>query len=77
LRLGSADGISPKPPFRPLRLEAEAKRQTAKEPEKMSARTLFWSEAGFSFSCLNCFYLLSYACTEVYQNNLMLPNYGK
>ena len=23
--------------------------QTAKEPEKMSARTLFWPEAGFSF----------------------------
>jgi len=36
-----------KPPFRPPRLEAEAKRQTAKEPEKMSARTLFWPEAGF------------------------------
>jgi len=36
------------PPFRPPRLEAEAKRQTAKEPEKMSARTLFWPEAGFS-----------------------------
>jgi len=30
------------------RREAEAKRQTAKEPEKMSARTLFWPEAGFS-----------------------------
>ena len=47
-----------KSPFRPPRLacpteavrrrEAEAKRQTAKEPEKMSARTLFWPEAGFS-----------------------------
>jgi len=23
--------------------------QTAKEPEKMSARTLFWPEAGFSY----------------------------
>jgi len=45
---GSAGGIPPKPPFRPPRLEAEAKRQTAKEPEKMSARTLFWPEAGFS-----------------------------
>jgi len=44
---GSAGGIPPKPPFRPPRLEAEAKRQTAKEPEKMSARTLFWPEAGF------------------------------
>jgi len=29
------------------RLEAEAKRQTAKEPEKISARTSFWPEAGF------------------------------
>jgi len=46
---GSAGGIPPKPPFRPPRLEAEAKRQTTKEPEKMSARTLFWPEAGFSF----------------------------
>gem|GEM_PF-5772196 len=45
---GSAGGIPPDPPFRPPRLEAEAKRQTAKEPEKMSARTLFWPEAGFS-----------------------------
>ena len=44
---GSAGGIPPKPPFRPPRLEAEAKRQTTKEPEKMSARTLFWPEAGF------------------------------
>jgi len=31
----------------PAQGEAEAKRQTAKEPEKMSARTLFWPEAGF------------------------------
>jgi len=46
--IGLAGGIPPKPPFRPPRLEAEAKRQTAKEPEKMSARTLFWPEAGFS-----------------------------
>jgi len=56
---GSAGGrAKTKPPFRPPRLvypteavrrrEAEAKRQTAKEPEKMSARTLFWPEAGFS-----------------------------
>jgi len=48
--IGSAGGIPPKPPFRPPRLEAKAKRQTAKEPEKMPARTLFWPEAGFSFS---------------------------
>jgi len=34
-------------PFRPPRQKAEVKRQTAKEPEKMSARTLFWPEAGF------------------------------
>jgi len=47
---GSAGGIPPELPFRPPRSEAEAKRQTAKEPEKMSARTLFWPEAGFSFS---------------------------
>ena len=57
---GSAGGrAKTKPPFRPPRLvypteavrrrEAEAKRQTTKEPEKMSARTLFWPEAGFSF----------------------------
>jgi hypothetical protein len=46
--IGSAGGIPPKPTFRPPRLEAEAKRQTAKESEKMSARTLFWPEAGFS-----------------------------
>lgn len=45
---GEAGGIPPEPPFRPPRPEAEAKRQTAKEPEKMSARTLFWPEAGFS-----------------------------
>jgi len=38
---GSAGGIPPTPPFRPPRPEAEAKRQAAKEPEKMSARTLF------------------------------------
>jgi len=49
---GSAGGrAKTEPPFRPPRLacpteavrrrEAEAKRQTAKEPEKMSARTLF------------------------------------
>jgi len=43
---GSAGGIPPELPFRPPRSEAEAKRQTAKEP----ARTLFWPEAGFSFS---------------------------
>jgi len=49
--IGSAGGrAKTKPPFRPPRLEAKAKRQTAKEPEKMSARTLFWPEAGFSFS---------------------------
>jgi len=36
------------PLFRPPRPKAEAERQTAKEPEKMSARTLFWPEAGFS-----------------------------
>jgi len=47
--IGSAGGIPLEPPFRPPRLEAEAKRQTAKEPEKMSARTLFWPEAGFSY----------------------------
>jgi len=52
---GSAGGrAKTEPPFRPPRLarpprlEAEAKRQTAKEPEKISARTLFWPEAGFS-----------------------------
>jgi len=50
LLTGSAGGIPPEPPFRPPRPEAEAKRQTAKEPEKMSARTLFWPEAGFPFS---------------------------
>jgi hypothetical protein len=33
----SAGGIPPEPPFRPPRFEAEAKKQTAKEPEKMSA----------------------------------------
>jgi len=58
--IGSAGGrAKTEPPFRPPRLacptevvrrrEAEAKRQTAKEPEKISARTLFWPEAGFSF----------------------------
>jgi len=48
---GSAGGrAKTEPPFRPPRLEAEAKRQTAKEPERMSARTLFWPEADFSFS---------------------------
>jgi len=63
---GSAGGrAKTEPPFRPPRLacptnrrEAEAKRQTAKEPEKMLARTLFWPEAGFSFSCLNSYFLL-------------------
>ncbi|MDO9565843.1 MAG: hypothetical protein Q7J15_03790 [Candidatus Desulfaltia sp.] len=62
LRLGSAGGIPPKPPFRPPRLEAEAKRQTAKEPEKMSARTLFWLEAGFSSFLIGLFsfYLVVY-----------------
>jgi len=44
---GGQKFLPPKPPFRPPRLEAEAKRQTAKEPEKMSARILFWPEAGF------------------------------
>jgi len=39
---GSAGGrAKTEPPFRPPRPKAEAKRQTAKEPEKMSARTLF------------------------------------
>jgi len=57
---GSAGGLPPEPPFRSPRPKAEAKRQTAKEPEKMSARTLFWSEAGFSyFPCLFLFYLVS------------------
>jgi len=46
--IGSAGGIPPEPPFRPPRQKAGAERQTAKESEKMSARTLFWSEAGFS-----------------------------
>ncbi len=48
LLTGSAGGIPPEPSFRPPRPKAEAKKQTAKEPEKMSARTLFWPEAGFS-----------------------------
>jgi len=47
---GSAGGIPPEPPFRPPRQKAEAERQTAKEPGKMSTRTLFWPEAGFYFS---------------------------
>jgi len=43
-----AGGIfPPKTPFRPPRLEAETKRQTAKVSEKISARILFWPEAGF------------------------------
>jgi len=43
-----------RPTFRPPRQKAEAERQTAKEPEKMSARTLFWPEAGLSlFSLLD------------------------
>jgi hypothetical protein len=50
LLTGSAGGIPPEPPLRPPRPKAEAKGQTAKEPEKMSARTLFWPEAGFYFS---------------------------
>ncbi len=54
--IGSAGGIPPEPPFRPPRLEAEAKRQTAKEPEKMLARTLFWPEAGFSLFLLKMLY---------------------
>ena len=42
-----------KPACRPGREKLEivaslCEAQTAKEPEKMSARTLFWSEAGFS-----------------------------
>jgi len=46
---GSAGGrAKTEPLFRPPRPKAEAERQTAKEPEKMSARTLFWPEAGFS-----------------------------
>jgi len=73
---GSAGGrAKTKPPFRPPRPKAEAKSlprsereafyywgQTAKEPEKMSARTLFWSEAGFSLFLigLNSYNLLSY-----------------
>ena len=65
LLTGSAGGIPPEPPFRPPRQKAEAEKQTAKEPEKMSARTLFWPEAGFSlfylfyFPCLILIYLLS------------------
>jgi hypothetical protein len=62
LLTGSAGGIPPEPPFRPPRQKAEAERQTAKEPGKMSARTLFWPEAGFSlfyFPCLILIYLLS------------------
>jgi len=47
---GSAGGIPPEPPFRPPRPKAEGERQTAKEPEKMSARTSFWPEASFSLS---------------------------
>jgi len=43
-----AGRIPPKPPFRLPRPKAEAKRQTAKEPENKSARTLFRPEAGFS-----------------------------
>jgi len=48
--------------FPPPRLETEAKKQTAKETEKMSARTLFWLDAGFSlfyFTCLFLIYLVS------------------
>jgi len=40
LLTGSAGGrAKTEPPFCPPRLEAEAERQTAKEAEKMSART--------------------------------------
>jgi hypothetical protein len=60
LLTGSAGGIPPEPPSRTPRPEAEAERQTVKEPEKMSARTLFCPEAGFSyFPCLFLFYLVS------------------
>lgn len=45
------------PAFQTNRREAEAKRKNFKESEKISARTLFWPEAGFSV--LFCFYLLS------------------
>jgi len=61
-RARRAEGQRPNPPFRPPRQKAEAERQNAKEPEKMSARTLFWPEAGFSlfyFPCLILIYLLS------------------
>ncbi|MDW7988385.1 MAG: hypothetical protein RMJ65_06780 [candidate division WOR-3 bacterium] len=34
LLTGSAGGIPPEPPFRPLCPEVETKKQTAKEPEK-------------------------------------------
>jgi hypothetical protein len=44
LLTGSAGEISPELPFRSPRQKAEAEKQTAKEPEKMSAQTLFWPE---------------------------------
>jgi hypothetical protein len=62
LLTGSAGGIPTEPPLRPPRQKAEAERQTVKEPEKMSARTLFWPETGFLlfyFPCLILIYLLS------------------
>jgi len=44
---GSAGGIPPKPPFRPPRPEAEAKRQIAKELEKYRLELYFGQKRAF------------------------------
>jgi hypothetical protein len=46
--IDSLGRVSLESPFCLTCFETKAKRQTAKEPEKMSAQTLFWPEAGFS-----------------------------
>ncbi|KUJ96852.1 MAG: Recombinase [Desulfonauticus sp. 38_4375] len=56
--------------------------KTAKEPEKISARTLFWAKAGF-FLSLTCKNLLAFIIfvsiimKEENINNFMIAKYGK
>jgi hypothetical protein len=61
---GEAGGIPPEPPFRPPRPEAEAKRQTAKEPEKNVGSNFILAGSGLFFFLL---FLLLFVTIYLYR----------
>jgi len=65
LLTGSAGGIPPAPPFRPPRPEAEAERQTAKEPEKNVGSNFILTRSGLFLFCLLVFILFGIIILKV------------